>query len=819
MANLTNNNKLIDEINSKLKQVNVMPTADVSNVWKVIQYIGPDDDVNNFFNWHFYRCISDGQDPTTYSWEEIILGVTSYDELTDKLIAGNNITIEDKCTISGTVTWPCDNGFHIPTKAEWDSVILNLTSEQIVSALHIPYGGIRRHNDGSFDYVRSEARLWVSNAITGSEDMMNDYYAYISQYATAVVSSNTIALGCNIRAFKNAPVVPDATWTETVEGKVREKDGLISILVDTDTYVTMQNKNVGATTVWNTGDTVSSENIGDYFQWGNNHGFKLNSTGDTSSTQVDASSYWPGEYDSDTFVIGQINWMSVDNYDLWWAETGCAIEHNVISAVDIITSYNDLTDTPISLSSWIQYYNYISTENEASIYSYWKEVPDDWDDVYFIEWQDIINYSEYAESQWMSIKFKNTEWNISVELRFWWQTDELPVTRNQSWDIEWDGIIYNSDYKKVFKLSNLLDVRAIAPQDWDLIIRHWDYWINDTIKYDSITGIPKAWENIYFTENIDPYYITWPCDDWYHIPTVNEIKALKDSDIYFKDLLLPKSWFIDSALVEDNWIINPNIAADYWTVSPIWKKSYSYTDHYNSIYITEWNRSIWCTIRPFANDPVEPDETRTVLKENKVWHNENDWLITVLTKYGYYITMADKNLGATTVWNPGDQLSSTNRWHYFQRGNNYWFSADTKANISFDKIETGIYDYRNPYESSTFIWVEDRWEWSTITNNNLWWASFLQIAGVSINANVNDTDSDIAFATITLTGREVVFNNAFITNTTLVNYTITNGWYPNGTIVASVDNGSLTIESSEEETNLQFFVKFEKANSNSTILS
>lgn len=352
MANLTNNNKLIDEINSKLKQVNVMPTANVSNVWKVIQYIGPDDDVNNFFNWHFYRCISDGQDPATYSWEEIILGVTSYDDLTDKLIAGENITIGDKCATSGTVTWPCDNGFHIPTKAEWDSVIaLNLTSAQVVSALHVPYGGIRRHNDGSFDYVRSEARFWVSNAITGSWDIMNNYYAYISQYATAVVSSNTIALGCNIRAFKNTPVVPDATWTETVTGKVREKDGLISILVDTDTYVTMQDKNVGATTVWNTGDTVSSENIGDYFQWGNNHGFKLNSTGDTSSTQVDASSYWPGEYDSDTFVIGQIDWMSVDNYDLWWAETGCAVEHNVISAnVSDASKDSDIAFATITLS-------------------------------------------------------------------------------------------------------------------------------------------------------------------------------------------------------------------------------------------------------------------------------------------------------------------------------------------------------------------------------------------------------------------------------------------------------------------------------------
>lgn len=112
MANLTNNNKLIDEINSKLKQVNVMPAANVSNVWKVIQYIGPDDDINNFFNWHFYRCISDGQDPATYSWEEIPMGAASKDSdiafttinMTGREVIFNNEFITNTTLVNYTIT-------------------------------------------------------------------------------------------------------------------------------------------------------------------------------------------------------------------------------------------------------------------------------------------------------------------------------------------------------------------------------------------------------------------------------------------------------------------------------------------------------------------------------------------------------------------------------------------------------------------------------------------------------------------------------------------------------------------------------------------
>jgi hypothetical protein len=80
-------------------------------------------------------------------------------------------------------------------------------------------------------------------------------------------------------------------------------------------------------------------------------------------------------------------------------------------------------------------------------------------------------------------------------------------------------------------------------------------------------------------------------------------------------------------------------------------------------------------------------------------------------------------------------------------------------------------------------------------------------------------DSDIAFTTINMTGREVTFNNNFITNSTLVSYTITSGGIPAGTLTASVDTGSVTFESTENESSLQLFVKFEKTNSNSTILS
>lgn len=50
-------------------QVSTMPTASATEEGKIYQFIGTTD--ANYTNGYFYKCISDGQNPATYSWEQV----------------------------------------------------------------------------------------------------------------------------------------------------------------------------------------------------------------------------------------------------------------------------------------------------------------------------------------------------------------------------------------------------------------------------------------------------------------------------------------------------------------------------------------------------------------------------------------------------------------------------------------------------------------------------------------------------------------------------------------------------------------------------
>ena len=74
---------------SAILQVNTLPTASATEEGNIIQYIGTTN--QNYTNGCFYKCVSDGQNPATYSWIRI-----------DVQPAG--ATINDNST-SQTETW------------------------------------------------------------------------------------------------------------------------------------------------------------------------------------------------------------------------------------------------------------------------------------------------------------------------------------------------------------------------------------------------------------------------------------------------------------------------------------------------------------------------------------------------------------------------------------------------------------------------------------------------------------------------------------------------------------------------------------------
>lgn len=104
--------------------------------------------------------------------------------------------------------------------------------------------------------------------------------------------------------------------------------GLISLTSDHVNWITIADKNLWATVVYNHGDTKDETNCGKFYQWGNNYWFPFVGTSNTSQTPVDASAYGPWNYYSDSLFIAKPTswtpfqvWDSSDNHNLWWGDT------------------------------------------------------------------------------------------------------------------------------------------------------------------------------------------------------------------------------------------------------------------------------------------------------------------------------------------------------------------------------------------------------------------------------------------------------------------------------------------------------------------
>ena len=101
-----------------------------------------------------------------------------------------------------------------------------------------------------------------------------------------------------------------------------------------------------------------------------------------------------------------------------------------------------------------------------------------------------------------------------------------------------------------------------------------------------------------------------------------------------------------------------------------------------------------------------------------VYHNPTLWLISISKDGMNRITIADKNLGATTVYNSGDTLSEANAWKFYQRGNNYWFPFTWATSTSSSQVNARNYWPANYYLGSSFIKKNN---WDSSNNKDLRW--------------------------------------------------------------------------------------------------
>ncbi len=233
---------------------------------------------------------------------------------------------------------PCPQGFHVPTQIDANRLrlvvanMLGSDGDSISWLLKRPYAWNLNWMDGQIQSVGVLGDVWTSSA-------QSDTHAIVLGLQASGMSTNggsPLCSGLPIRPFANEFVQPDSSWTTLYDGSGswgtnawvfwNQAEWLISIRLGdnfSNVYrITISDKNLWATTVWNSWDSITSSNSGNYYQWWNNYWFVGSQTPVT--TQVDASGYGPGNYYSSSDFIADgsfFTWTSVQNDNLWWGDT------------------------------------------------------------------------------------------------------------------------------------------------------------------------------------------------------------------------------------------------------------------------------------------------------------------------------------------------------------------------------------------------------------------------------------------------------------------------------------------------------------------
>ena len=243
-----------------------------------------------------------------------------------------------ECVGNWATQWPAPSGFHIPLNTEWQAVkdiwtgLGGWSSDwtNFWIALKLPFAGYRDYSSADVSHQGSDGCYWSSSPSSNTNLSRGlNFSLSTSIYAQDYWYMRTC--GLTVRCFKNFPTVPTSSWTKLYWTSIESwwifwssTEWLISMSSDWTNWITIADKNLWATTVRNSGDTLSESNCGKYYQRWNNYGFPRTWTiANQSTTQVDASNYWPWNYySSDTFIKYSWRWDSTDNWNLWWWEDG-----------------------------------------------------------------------------------------------------------------------------------------------------------------------------------------------------------------------------------------------------------------------------------------------------------------------------------------------------------------------------------------------------------------------------------------------------------------------------------------------------------------
>lgn len=495
--------------------------------------------------------------------------------------------------------WPCPDGYHVPTNTDWRAVYgvwtklwlrSNSNWNWMKTYLKLPFAWYRAWNTWWTVSQGTTWRYWSSSVGT---EAISAYWPYIEASSINISQLHVRAFWLTIRPFKNLPVTPEWswwvslykwTWNEWIFHNSTE--WIISLSSDWITRYTIADKNLWATTVYNDWNTLSEANCWKYYQWWNNYGFSFTWTLDASSTKVNASGYWPWNYyNVNNFIYNSSDWSSVQNDNLrWWVTDERPFPLRIIKKfyhMWVEYKIKGGKPTPSTYTPWIYHNASLGLISLSSDGSEWITMAD----------KNLGATTVYNDGATLSEAncWKFFQWWNNYGFPYTWATT---VSQNTSVNASsyWPGNYYsNSTFR------------------WWTNDGHWDSSLNNNLWWGTT--------NTYEARQ-------WPCGNWRHIPSYNDLIAVTNIAWNSKSdtpsrLKLAPSWYLqwyDWTIVEKwttNWYI---LWSSDWVT---WWERATWWQLWNTIQPPSWTlwsvKKAWYVIRPFANTPVVPDSSWTAL--------------------------------------------------------------------------------------------------------------------------------------------------------------------------------------------------------------
>ncbi len=566
--------------------------------------------------------------------------------------------------------WPCPNGYHVPSKTEWNNIISayntwfktqdknevcgELNSPKCFSnLLLLPYAWFIS------DYA-TDSWWWYVRTPSLVNDTMHYRSSEYGVSTAAYTNSNSVTMNTNmptndglpIRCFKNNQVFGeifnvnyDSKWWSDVESTVGVQLSKLTKPSDPSRDRSVFGgwyRDEALTSEWNFNSDVLIDDITLYAKWTCESDYEPNADNTACGTEntvtYDANGHWTAP-----LSVEVVSWWKLTEptpaptaewyiFKWWYKEAWCinAWDFESDTVTWDITLYAKWhKDSCAENEEWYEEISACATRDADNIVYYWMDENWKWV-ISIISWDTILTMldkNEWANVAWI--------WEDSYgELYQRWNNAPIKsVSAVKNERVEYENYWpWHSFYDATFRYGSTM----------------YDYWQNGSTDNDTHynnlwwwSGDDTAWD-WWWINNWDMRQ--WPCDTWYHVPSIMEWESvlhifasivgqdLKGSTLHhftnstnawkFKNafkLPFPGFRYSNTSLLEYQGSIGY-----YWSSSPYYgddRPNNARTFYLNSSYVDANGSNLRTSGNPVRcfKDSTSAPATRTIT------FNENGW--------------------------------------------------------------------------------------------------------------------------------------------------------------------------------------------------